>query len=286
MGGVGLDKHKGLRHGTPYCVIAIIKLAVVLNLAVLLPSCASPARRLLDQGEALGFAHRVLIADGFRLEAFFKQGVDRVDVLHVYLEGDGVPWAAFDRVSTEPTPRNPVMLRLMAKDQAPSLYLGRPCYNGHARDPGCSPLLWTHRRYAPEVVEVMAAALDGFLREHPHPGLVFLGHSGGGALALLLAQLFPATRAVVTAAANADIDVWADLHDYSRLQGSLNPANFPGGKFPEFHYLGEKDETVPPHVFEPVLGRRPNARVETVEGFDHVCCWEALWPKILAHLPR
>jgi len=227
----------------------------------------------------------VLTANSFELESFYKVGIKANGILHVYLEGDGLPWLTEDRVSADPTPRNPLMLRLMALDPSSSLYLGRPCYNGHAEDEGCSPLLWTHRRYAPEVVAAMTDALAGFMRNYRYSGLVLIGHSGGGALALLLAQRFPATLAVLTLAGNADIDVWADLHRYSRLQGSLNPANAPGGEYPEFHYLGENDETIPPQVFQPVLRKRKNAQIIIMPGFDHVCCWEKRWSVILHNPP-
>ena len=251
----------------------------------LLQACASPAERLRGRADGLGLSHQILSANGFALEAFHKTGAKDKAALHVYLEGDGLAWASLNQVAADPTPRNPLMLKLMAQDGAPSLYVGRPCYNGHAEDPGCSPLLWTHRRFAPEVVESMAEALRVFLRGKAHSGLVFLGHSGGGALALLLASRFPETLAVVTVAGNADINAWADHHGYSRLQGSLNPADFPAGAFPEFHYLGGKDQNIPPTLFLPILKKRPNARVETFAGFDHVCCWESVWPEILSRLP-
>jgi hypothetical protein len=261
------------------------KLPAALILAALLQSCASPAEHLFKRAAEWGFARRTLWGNGFQLEAFFKAGSGSAAVLHVYLEGDGLPWASLSRVSADPTPRNPLMLGLMRLDPSPSLYLGRPCYNGRAEDAGCSPLLWTYRRYAPEVVESMAQALAGFLRERPHGGLVFIGHSGGGALALLLARRFAATRAAATLAGNTDIDVWADHHGYSRLQGSLNPADVVDGEFPEIHYLAEKDEVIPPALFLPVLQKRRNARIATVPGLDHACCWASPWPSILKNLP-
>lgn len=259
--------------------------AAFLLLGIVLNACATPSQKLLQQADGFGMTRHVLTANSFELESFYKVGIKANGILHVYLEGDGLPWLTEDRVSADPTPRNPLMLRLMALDPSSSLYLGRPCYNGHAEDEGCSPLLWTHRRYAPEVVAAMTDALAGFMRNYRYSGLVLIGHSGGGALALLLAQRFPATLAVLTLAGNADIDVWADLHRYSRLQGSLNPANAPGGEYPEFHYLGENDETIPPQVFQPVLRKRKNARIIIMPGFDHVCCWEKRWSVILHNPP-
>ena len=261
------------------------RLAATLALAALLQSCASPAERLLRRGEELGFSRKTLPAPGFQLEAFYKTGPASAKVLHVYLEGDGLPWASFRRVSADPTPRLLLMLDLMRQDRAPSLYLGRPCYNGHAQDPGCTPLLWTYRRYAPEIVDAMAVALATFLLEHPYSGLVFLGHSGGGTLALLLARRFPGTLAALTLAGNADIDLWARHHGYTPLQGSLNPADFADGSFAEIHFLGGKDRVIPPALIRPALQKRRNARIETVAEFDHVCCWDRLWPKILMAVP-
>ena len=258
----------------------------MLLVMALLQSCASPAQRLLQRGCVLGFTHRVLSGSGFMLDAFTHGNLQPGNVLHVYLEGDGLPWASERLVASDPTPRNPLMLRLMALDRSPSVYLGRPCYNGHAEDAGCSPLLWTHRRYAPEVVAAMADALTGFLRDYPATRLVFIGYSGGGALALLLAPRFPSTGAVVTLAGNADIDMWADWHGFSRLEGSLNPARVSGGKYPEFHFLGEMDKAIPLAIFQPVLSKRPNANIIVLPGVDHVCCWEQRWPDILNHLPQ
>lgn len=237
------------------------------------------------RAEALGLSPVSLVGNGFALEAFAKAGSIGKGILHVYLEGDGLAWVSPNRVATDPTPRNPLMLKLMAQDGHSSLYLGRPCYNGHAQDPACSPLLWTHRRFAPEVVDAMAQALRGYMGGHAFTGLVFLGHSGGGALALLLAPRFSESQAVLTVAANADINAWADFHGYSRLQGSLNPADFPAGAFAEFHFLGGKDQVIPPALVLPILEKRPNARVDTIAEFDHVCCWESVWPEILSRLP-
>lgn len=260
-------------------------LPVALLLAILLQACASPAERLLRRADELGFVRKTLVANGFSLETFANATLNSTHTLHVYLEGDGLPWASLHRVSPDPTPHTPLMLDMMRLDPAPALYLGRPCYVGHAQDPGCSPVLWTHRRYAPEIVDAMAAALAGVLREHPQRDLVFFGHSGGGALALLLARRFTASRAVVTFAGNTDIEQWAALHGYSRLQGSVNPADYIGGGFTEWHYLGGQDKTIPPTVFESVLQKRRNAQIRVIEDFNHMCCWESILPEILPLLP-
>jgi pimeloyl-ACP methyl ester carboxylesterase len=258
-----------------------------LALCLALAACATPAERLLRRGAELGFAPLNLQAEGYALQAFYQPATGGRRVLHVYLEGDGTPWSDRTHVAADPTPRKPLMLSLMALDSAPALYLGRPCYNGHAKDTGCHPLLWTHRRYAPEIVAAMAAALQAFQRERGFPELVLLGHSGGGALALLLAERLTGVQAVATLAGNADIDVWADLHGYSRLAGSLNPARMKLGGPPEFHWLGAEDARIPPRAFLPVLAKRPGgARIRVLPGVDHARGWERHWQEILAELPN
>lgn len=256
-----------------------------LGLALTLAACATPSERLLRQARELGFASWQTQAGGFALQAFYKPAAGGKRILHVYLEGDGTPWSDRVHIAADPTPRNPLMLRLMALDPAPALYLGRPCYNGHAQDAGCRPLLWTHRRYAPEIVEAMVSAVRAFQRERGHAELALLGHSGGGALALLMADRLTGVQAVATMAGNSDIDIWADLHGYSRLDGSLNPANANAGGRPEFHWLGAQDTRIPPDTFASILAKRPGARVRVLAEVGHAQGWERRWREILAELP-
>jgi len=206
------------------------------------------------------------------------------DLLHVYLEGDGTPWTGAGVPAADPTPHDPLMLRLIGLDPAPSLYLARPCYDRHREDPGCAPDLWTDRRYGPVVVGALDQALRAFAAAHGYRGVVLLGHSGGGTLAMLLAARLPGVRAVVTIAANADIDLWADQHDYPRLAGSLNPVRDGPARVPEWHWLGGQDRQVPAQQMFPVLARRSCARVNVAADFDHRCCWESLWPRVLREL--
>ena len=101
------------------------------------------------------------------------------------------------------------MLELMSLDHAPSLYLGRPCYFGMARQPPCEPQYWTTLRFSESVVASMAAALKAAVGSMVEQGFVLIGHSGGGTLAMLLAQRLDRVQSVVTIAGNLDIEAWA-----------------------------------------------------------------------------
>lgn len=269
---------------------------ILVSCTLLSSGCISPQELLDIQARDLGFQPLLLNGAGFRHVAYFKPGSSGkpgnsgkpgdTGPLYVYLDGDGTPWRNRHTVSIDPTPRRPLMLRLMAYDPRPGLYLGRPCYHGQHAAPGCSPLLWTARRYGPEVIDSLAAALTGFLADHPYRELVFIGHSGGGTLAMLLAERFERTRAVLTLAANLDLAAWTARHDYSPLVGSLDPARrapLPP-RIAQLHLTGADDDNVPAALIEPVARRQPCAEFRVLAGHDHFCCWESSWPRLLREL--
>lgn len=247
--------------------------------------CASgPSARLDSEARALGFVPRTIHGTEFRHRIYFnRSGVIAGSRLHVYLGGDGTPWLGPGRPAVDPTPREPLVLRLMALDSAPSLYLGRPCYLGLNHSANCHSWHWTHGRYGEPVVASLAAVLQRILEEGGVSDLVLIGHSGGGALAMLLAERISGVSAVVTLAGNLDVVEWTRLHAYSPLRGSLNPADrapLPP-RILQWHWLGALDSNIPPNLVEPVVADGVSTRVEVLPGIDHSCCWEAVWPQLL-----
>jgi len=253
-------------------------------LALALTACASPATRVDRLASQWGLEPAWVEGNGFQHRIYRKRGQTQNAPIHIYIEHDGLPWRTETEVSEDPTPRNPLMLRLMALDPASSIYLGRPCYFGTAAAPGCDAQMWTHARYSEQVVRSMLAALRQVLE--PEQDVVFLGHSGGGALAMLLAEQYPRTRAVVTIAGNLDTAAWARKHAYTPLSQSLNPANRRplGPDIVQRHYLGGADRHVPPAVVSRFTVARRAGEVIEIPPFDHVCCWADIWPQILDEL--
>ena len=249
----------------------------------LLGACQSPSARLQAQAEQLQLKLIEWPANQYVISLFYQPGI-MGEVLHVYLEGDGQPWLQGLRPAIDPTTHNSLMLPLMAMDRYSVLYLGRPCYNGHALDPGCDPRIWTSARYSREIVEALASALTNFCKAYGYQKMVLIGHSGGGSLAMLLAQSLPQTRLVITLAGNYDIDAWADYHHYLRLTESVNPAQQPSTGLPEWHFLGELDTVIPPQLFVSALKQRANSYVEVLPNLKHQQGWEAIWPQILEKL--
>jgi hypothetical protein len=256
-----------------------------LGLVVLAGGCRSAAERFLGLAADRGLRPEVVDGDEFRHLVLTSPTPVAGTTLHVYLDGDGTPWMG-GHPTADPTPRDPLVLDLLALDPGPAAYLGRPCYHGLQDGTPCAPALWTSERYSTAVVSSMAAAARRLLAAGRAEGLVWIGYSGGGALALLLAARVPETLGVVTVAANLDIDAWTDSQRASRLAGSLNPARQPPLPATVFqrHYVGGRDATVPVDVTGRGLAR--GARLIVVPDYDHRCCWATLWPTVLATLAR
>jgi len=256
----------------------------VLCSATYLTGCADPAVRNERIATDNGLSRQRLIGKGFAHIAYYKpRGQQPAAALHVYLSGDGSPWINRTRVAADPTPRNPVALKLMALDPSPSLYLGRPCYHGLASSTGCDPAQWTSGRYSEQVVASMTAALETFVRDNGYKHLVLIGYSGGGVLAWLMASRLPQTQLLVTVAANLDIDAWTRLHGYSPLHDSLNPATLASlpPRIRQLHLVGTRDTNVPPRLVRSAMEGAGEQVMVSIKPSNHRCCWERLWPGIL-----
>lgn len=221
--------------------------------------------------------------------------------LTVYIEGDGLAWVSARRPSLDPTPVNPLALRLALKDSSgPVAYLGRPCQYvalqaraasnaaGEAlgkASAACTQRAWTTGRFSSEVIDSTNLALNHLIERItsetriPHR-LHLVGYSGGGAVALLAAAQRRDVVRVTTIAGNLDHAAWTQRLRLSPLSHSLNPPDFAAQLqgIPQTHWVGGKDDVVPPWVaesYEAKIGLTGSVRVKA--GFDHVCCWVEEW---------
>lgn len=253
-----------------------------LLIALFLTACATPSQRIERLASAAGFEKEVVAGAPFEHLVYIKNGDGSRQDLHVYIEGDGRPWFTRHRIAVDPTPRQPLMLKLMRMDPGPAAYLGRPCYFGLKKH--CQPRHWTKERYSATVVGSMSAALDRVRRRRGwRGGITLIGHSGGGTLAMLLAPRTPDTTTVLTIAGNLDITAWTHLHEYSPLTGSLNPADAAPlpPRIRQLHLVGGKDQRVPPRITRSGLKHQKDAEYRHFPGQGHQCCWEDVWPSIL-----
>lgn len=208
----------------------------------------------------------------------------RSAVLVVYLEGDGFAYATSRRRSMDPTPTDPLALRL-ALQQPGSVavaWLARPCQYG-PRSRNCHSDYWTIARFAPEVVESASIALDGLKDDVGGASrLILVGYSGGGALAAILAQRRSDVAAIVTVAANLDVGAWTTEHGLTPLSRSMDPAVDAAllSRIPQIHFVGADDRIVGPGIARGFAARMAAGAAVTiviVPGQDHGCCWAKRW---------
>lgn len=213
-----------------------------------------------------------------------------IDTLVVYLEGDGLAWVSPSQPSTDPTPANPLALRLaLAHPEGAAAYLARPCQYVAASFRGCEARYWTQQRFAPEVIAASSLALDALKARFQARQLVLVGYSGGGAVAALVAARRTDVVRLITVAGNLDHRAWTALHRVTPLSGSLNPADERAAlkHLPQWHLAGGADRVVPPAIAQEFISgfaapSRP--QVIVMPGYTHACCWAehwaALWPRL------
>jgi len=219
----------------------------------------------------------------FDLIAFAPGVVRHAETLVIYIEGDGFAWRSRRTPSPNPTPLNPVGLRLAIDHKAQEgeqvVYLARPCqYIDFKSQNLCRIQYWTSHRFSPEVIEATNAAItilkDRYQAEH----IILAGYSGGGAVAPLVAARRDDVSAFYSYAGNLDIDAWTEHHSITPLHGSLNPADYwrELSGIPQVHYVGAEDKIVPANIAHSYAARFPEdqrPKIIVQQGKDHHCCW-------------
>ncbi len=264
--------------------------SLILILCLSLAACSTLAERQAlgpRLAQTAGWRWQVLDGGTFRLAAATAP-LTASSRLVVFLEGDGFAYVRPTQPSRNPTPSDPVALRLaLAQPRGtPPLdvaWLGRPCQ--YVSSPACRTADWTGRRYAPEILGSVDAALDQLKRQSGARTLVLVGYSGGGAIAALLAARRPDVAALITVVADLDLDYWTRRDDLSPLVGSLDPAEAAPalGRLPQAHFAGSDDAVVGPDVTRAYLRHLPPgapARLLVIPGFTHACCWSRDWPAL------
>ena len=251
----------------------------------------SPAERADAQAKAGHFQPVAAVAGPVRAwlrqtRPLFAQTTPPVEnaTLTVYIEGDGAEWRGKFQPPADPTPDNPLTLRLALRDpDARVAYLGRPCqYLEHDALAQCPPHLWIRARFGAQAVDMMNAAIDVLARTASARRVRLVGYSGGGAMAALLAARRTDVACLVTVASPLDTDAWTAAIDVSPLAESLNPLELVPqlASIAQTHFSGAEDHVVPVRTLRRFTEAQPAARVEVIDAFDHDCCWVLAWEKL------
>jgi hypothetical protein len=196
----------------------------------------------------------------------------------VFIEGDGHAWQSLTQPSADPTPEDPLALRLAAASPAQAvIYLGRPCQ--FTFSPACQPPVWTEHRFAPESVAAMDGALTAVLAGQSPRQIVLIGYSGGASIARALMARRHDVAALVTVAGVLEPDLWTHYHHVSAITPLAPLADVKG--WSQLHFSGADDRIVPPAL---IARTAPPGSVVVLEGVGHHQGWVERWPRLIANI--
>ncbi len=254
----------------------------------------------VDSVEALATDHGLtkitLQTESFSLVSY--QSITKADaVATFYIEGDGLAWLNRKRISPNPTPKNPVALKLALTDSSANvIYLARPCqYVDLKTEKNCRSDYWTTKRFAPEVVASMDEAITQIKQRANIEKIRLVGYSGGGAIAAILAATRNDVIDLRTVAGNLDIDMFARYHKVTPLTGSMNPVDFADTltNMPQIHFIGGKDDIITRPITESYINNLKKydvnlrcVKVRKIKDASHAKGWETVWQEYAEEVVR
>ena len=265
--------------------------AIIIPALVLVAACTT----IIDRA---GIAEEIAAPAGFtqhRINAgfFSLTTFERVQpgesAVNIYIEGDGLAWIDRRTPSINPTPTDPVALRLAAADPSNNvIYLARPCqYSMLADGKRCPQKYWTSHRFAPEVLEAMNIALNKLKQQYGFTGINLIGYSGGANLAALIAASRGDVVSLRTVAGNLNNSLLNSMHKVSPMPNSLDAIDVAHSlvRLPQHHFYSTNDNVISPEIaysFAKAAGNSSCIRLSAISGTKHAKGWAEQWPNLYA----
>ncbi|MDD2967214.1 MAG: hypothetical protein PHN64_07020 [Desulfovibrionaceae bacterium] len=228
-----------------------------------------------------GLRHCLFQTENFALFGLLRAGTG--SILRVYIEGDGRAWLTRTRPSTDPTPQNPVALRLAVADPSRDtvLYLARPCQFVQGADRRqCARRFWTNARFAENVIASLNEAISTAKAQAGAKQVALFGYSGGGGAAVLLAARRSDVVFLATVAGNVHSAAWTQHHKVSPLVGSLEPFDAASAVrgIAQWHISGAEDDIMPPALSQQFCQKvGAAAHCQTIAHMRHDGAWQEHW---------
>jgi hypothetical protein len=190
-----------------------------------------------------------------------QNNLEKCKNIKVYIEGDGLAWITRHKISSDPTPINPMGLNLMNTDTSKcKIYIARPCQ--YTKSDNCKKKYWTSHRFNEEVIVGFQEVLNKIKIKNKNDNFTLIGYSGGGAIATLLSAKRDDVKKLITIAGNLDTKKWTTLHNISPLNDSYNPADFYKEleNVEQLHIIGSQDKIIPKEIFFSYISKfqKPN----------------------------
>jgi len=229
----------------------------------------------------------------FQLRAYLNSNTTDDGVLTIYIEGDGSSWIHGEYPSSDPTPQNPMALKLaLAQPSGAVAYLARPCqFIGLSNLELCNAEAWTSARYSQGAVDSTEQAIDLLKAQVDAKRIILVGYSGGAAIALLVAAQRNDVIQIILVAGNVNPHQWAHDLGMQSLTGSLDPREVIPSlvTIPQVYLVGGKDQILPLDLtagFIDLFPRNNHIKLIEFEKNGHVCCWVDQWPLLWTKIRR
>lgn len=234
-------------------------------------------------GSLYGFKKELVKGGDFWITTYQK--VTNPNLPYVfYIEGDGRAFNGKYRVSNDPTPRRKMFIKLATLDnRANVVYVARPCqYTPMELNPKCSVPYWTTKRLSEDSVESISQVINSINNGKPFS---LVGFSGGGGIAILVAERNSLAKDIITISGNLDHKEFTKHHNVTPMVGSLNPIDYARkvNHIPQLHLSGGKDTVIPPFIADNFVQASASKCVKQKIFADstHENSWEQVWEYIL-----
>lgn len=221
----------------------------------------------------------VFQAKNFPIQLFIKSHASKHAV--IYLEGDGLVLNAFGELAQNPTPTDPVALKLAIVDDRSytKIIINRPFqYTASSRR---DSKYWTTARYSAEVIQSVVESINAAQQKFAFDTFELVAYSGGAAVALLLVPHFQNITHITSFAGNLDHQSWTDYHDTQSLFQSLDPMQNKEllCKVKQAHYAGTRDDNTTLDLANAYKDRLncDKIRITPIEGYSHDSDWTRVW---------
>jgi dienelactone hydrolase len=226
------------------------------------------------------------------IKVFFREDESFSEVLYIYIEGDGHTWTSQHFPSKDPTPYDPIALKMAANQSAGvAAYLGRPCqFFSIDQQPQCNHKVWTSGQYSQAAVESTMKAIDYLKIKSGAHSLVLVGYSGGAMMALLCASMRSDVIGIVTVAGNLDSAAFVNFHNLPAMDQFYKPETVFANihKIKQVHFVGEMDKVIPPNLnanFFKQFTNDTKPEIIILPENGHICCWDSQWPNLWRLIP-
>jgi hypothetical protein len=196
-----------------------------------------------------GYIKKNFNYNNFSIQTLSKIQNKNNPMINVYIEGDGLAWLNKYTPSGNPTPLNPVALKMALRDNSENvIYIGRPCQ--YVSNENCNIKYWTNARFSKEIINAMNQSLDLLIDNKQDRKISIIGFSGGGVISGLMIAKRKDIILWKTYASPLDTKKWTSHHNISSLEGSEVLTNYIKqiAKIPQKHFLSKSDKIVPPEI--------------------------------------